>query len=192
MGGNGHYLWLTNVLPTCYNPSMKLQTLVPQNYDAYFALRLESLQQCPNMYATDANEWKATAREVIEKHLVLSESGTSPILGAWQGDKLVGQVGFKPESRPTVRHKATLWGLYVQPNFRRQGVGKQLVHLAMATAKEMPDLEQLRAVATLDGDGLHHFFTACGFREYGREPRAKLFENTYYEQAYFWCALAEI
>jgi ribosomal protein S18 acetylase RimI-like enzyme len=170
---------------------MKLQTLVPQDYDAYFALRLESLQQCPNMYATDANDWQAAAREVIEKHLVLSESGESPVFGAWQGDNLVGLVGLKPNSRPTVRHKASLWGLYVQPNFRHQGAGKRLVEMVIAEANEMPYLELLRAGATLDGDKLLHFFAACGFREYGREPRSKLFNGVYYDQAYFWRPLAD-
>ena len=168
---------------------MKLQKLIPQDYDAYFALRLESLQQCPNMYATDANAWQAASREVIENHLVLSESGASPIFGAWQDVNLVGLVGLKPENRPTVQHKASLWGLYVQPKWRRQGVGKRLVELAIAEAKEMPHLELLRAGATLDGAGLLHFFTACGFQEYGREPRAKLFEGVYYDQAYFWYLL---
>lgn len=171
---------------------MKLQTLVAQDYDAYFNLRLESLQQCPNMYATDANDWQAAAPEVIEKHLVLSESGASPIFGAWEVGNLVGLLGLKPDSRPTVRHKASLWGLYVQPNFRRQGVGKGLVTLAIAEAKEMPYLELLRAGATLDGDTLLHFFAACGFREYGREPRSKLFNGVYYDQAYLWCPLADV
>ena len=165
---------------------MKLQTLVPQNYDAYFALRLESLQQCPNMYATDANDWQNAARETIEKHLLLSEADTAPIFGMWHEAELVGQIGLKPESRPTVRHKASLWGLYVKPAFRRQGIGQALVAAAIGSARERPFVEQVRAVATLDGEALLHFFTSCGFVEYGREPRAKLYQGSYYEQAYIW------
>ncbi len=169
---------------------MQLQILTTKDFDAYFSLRLESLQQCPMMYATDANDWQAAPREVIEKHLVNSESGQAPILGAWQGRALVGLLGLMPDSRPTVRHKATLWGMYVIPAFRRQGVGRALVHQAVATAQDLPFLRQLRVVATLDGNTLLRFFTSCGFEEYGREPRAKLFNSIYYDQAYFWYPLA--
>jgi ribosomal protein S18 acetylase RimI-like enzyme len=169
---------------------MKIRKLTTNDYDAYFSLRLESLQQCPAMYATDANDWQAAPRGVIEKHLVLSESDQSPILSAWHGDALVGLIGLMVDTRPTVRHKATLWGFYVLPAIRRQGVGQALVQSIISAANMVPHLEQLRAVVAVDGEGVMRFFESCGFREYGREPRAKCLAGVYHDQVYFWYPLA--
>jgi ribosomal protein S18 acetylase RimI-like enzyme len=170
---------------------MKLQKLTPNDFDVYYSLRLESLQQCPVMYATDANDWQAVPREVIEKHLLLSQSEQAPLFGAWQAGVLVGLLGLNPDSRPTVRHKGTLWGFYVAPAARRQGIGRALLEHAVLVAKSKLRLEQLRVVVTLHDPAAVRLFEQFGFREYGREPRAKLLDGVYYDQAYFWYPLAD-
>ncbi|MAT96957.1 MAG: GNAT family N-acetyltransferase [Anaerolineaceae bacterium] len=170
---------------------MEIRKLTPNDFDAYYALRLESLQQCPMMYATDANDWQAAPREVIEKHLLLSQSEHAPVLGAWRDGMLLGLLGLNPNSRPTVQHKGTLWGFYVTPAARRQGVGKALLEQTVSVARSKLRLEQLRVVVTIHDPTAVRLFEQFGFREFGREPRAKLLDGVYYDQAYFWYPLAE-
>jgi ribosomal protein S18 acetylase RimI-like enzyme len=170
---------------------MELRKLTPNDFDAYYSLRLESLQQCPIMYATNANDWQAAPREVIEKHLLLSQSEQAPLLGAWQEGVLLGLIGLNPDSRPTVRHKGTLWGFYVVPTARRQGVGRALLEHAVSVAKSKLRLEQLRVVVTVHEPAAVRLFEQFGFRQYGREPRAKLLDGVYYDQVYFWYSLAD-
>lgn len=171
---------------------MELRKLTPNDFDAYYSLRLESLQRYPMMYATDASDWQAAPREVIEKHLLLSQSEQAPILGVWQDGMLVGLVGLNPGSRPTVRHKGTLWGFYVTPAARRQGIGQALLTRSVLVAKERLHLEQLRVVVTVHEPAALRLFAQFGFREFGREPRAKLLGSVFYDQVYFWYPLAEV
>lgn len=168
------------------NPNIEYKTLTTADYDNYFALRLEGLQNSPHMYATDANDWQNARREVIEKHLTNSESNEFPILGAWDGDVLVGMVGLQPDIRPTVKHKATLWGVFVKEPYRRQGIGFLLIATAIDMAKEKEGLKQLRAVVNTTNDTAVRLFERAGFEQFGLERRAKFFDGAFHDQAYFW------
>ena len=168
---------------------VELKPLTPTNYEAYFALRLESLKTYPQMYASNAQDWAEASREVVEKHLEASERGESPIIGAWVDQELVGLVGIKPEFRPTVKHKATLWGLYVVRDHRCQGIGSKLLAGAVSTAKGMEAVQQLRAVVNTSSAEAVHLFQRAGFEQFGLEPRAKFVHGVYQDQAYFWYPL---
>lgn len=171
------------------NPFIKYKTLTTADFDSYFALRLESLRNFPHMYATDADDWQKAPREVIEKHLTKSESDEFPILGAWDGDDLVGLVGLQPDFRPTVKHKATLWGVYVKEPYRRQGIGSHLIGTAIEMAKEKEALKQLRAVVNTTNGTAVRLFERAGFEQFGLERRAKFFDGAFHDQAYFWYVL---
>lgn len=96
------------------------------------------------------------------------------------------------EPRPSTRHKATLWGLYVDPNHRRQGVGKELLTELLRHAESMPGLEQIRLVVTADNAAAIALFERFGFRAYGMEERARLVNGTYYDQIYVCRFLSKI
>lgn len=168
---------------------MRFRHLTTADYSAFFSLRLKSLQDTPHMFATDAHAWQNSSRPVIENLLQASETKQSPILGAWQDSQLIALMGLKCESRPTVAHKATLWGIFVSPDQRRQGVGKRLLAFTIDGAREIPSLIQLRAVVNASSREAVVFFENSGFQQFGREPRAKLIAGNYHDQIYFWYPL---
>lgn len=170
---------------------MQIQHLTTVDYEPYFSLRLQSLRECPHMYATNAGDWQNAPRHVIEHHLHASEINQAPILGVWQDNELVALIGLKPESRPTVAHKATLWGLYVARPHRRQGIGKKLLARAIAVAREIEPLRQLRAVVNATSQEATSLFESSGFKRFGIEPRAKRIDGTYHDQVYYWYPLDE-
>jgi len=101
------------------------------------------LETCPEEFATDAEAWKNASRETINKLLVNSEERKdTPILGAWVDEKLAGLIGVNRDLRPSVRHKSTLWGMYVTPAHRRQGIGHSLLNEVVQVLKEEPDLRK--------------------------------------------------
>jgi hypothetical protein len=52
---------------------MKITRLTPNDYEYFYSLRLASLEECPEEFATDADAWKNAPRETINKLLVNSE-----------------------------------------------------------------------------------------------------------------------
>lgn len=169
---------------------MKILRLTSEDYEQFYSLRLESLKACPEEFATDAEAWMNASRETINKLLVISEERKdAPIFGAWEDDNLVGLVGIKRDLRPSVRHKSTLWGLYVRPAHRKQGIGRSLLMEVVTVLKEEPDLRLIRAVVTITSKDALALLKKEGFKIYGREPDAKQLDNKFYDQVYLWLPL---
>lgn len=169
---------------------MKISRLTPKDYDRFYSLRLESLEACPEEFATDAEAWKNASRETINKLLVTSEERKdAPIFGAWENENLVGLVGVNHDLRPSVRHKSTLWGLYVTSAHRRQGIGQALLDEAVKAMKNEPELRSIRAVVTVTSKEALALLEKQGFKVYGREPEAKQLEGKFYDQLYLWLPL---
>jgi len=169
---------------------MKISRLTPNDYDHFYALRLESLEACPEEFATDAEAWKNASRETIDNLLVASEERQdAPILGAWEDDTLIGMIGANRNLRPTVRHKSTLWGMYVKSASRRRGVGNALLEEVVRVLKDEPELRLIRAVVTVTSRDAISILEKKGFKVYGQDPEAKRLDDTYFDQVYMWLPL---
>ena len=163
-----------------------------QDYTAFRALRLAGLEGDPQSFATDDDDWRDAPRATIEAMLEAGgPTGDLPIVGAFSS-QLVGMAGLRRETRPSVRHKASLWGLYVDPRHRRTGVASNLVRALLAHARSLPDLEPIRLVVDADNVAAISLFEGLGFDAYGVERRARLVGSTYYDQLYMCVFLAEL
>lgn len=147
-----------------------LSVLGPEHYAPFRALRGEALESSPRSYGTGAEDWRAASEEAVTRMLEHSRSQESGfILGAWVEGVLVGVLGLKREAKAKARHKATLWGFFVQPGFRDRGVGGALVDEAMARAAQMDGLHLVRLMVTAPDAAALHVVEARGFTRYGLE-----------------------
>jgi RimJ/RimL family protein N-acetyltransferase len=165
-----------------------IRPLLPSDYDSFYQLRLDSLERHPEAFATDAQAWKSASKETIERLLLHSQEREDMlIMGAWvEGNQLAGLVGMKRDLRPSIAHKATLWGLFVSPPYRQQHIGSALMHEILLRARTIPGLILLRAVVNVSSVAALTLLRQSGFEEYGREPKAKKFGKTFYDQIYLW------
>ena len=170
----------------------EIRALTSSDHDDYHRVRLAGLEECPWAFATGAEEWRSAGREVIDGHLRSSESGPdAPILGALStADGLVGLLGMRRDPRPSVRHKASLWGLYVLPPWRRQGVARVMLSEMITVAGTVDGLRQLRATVPVTGGALA-VFEQAGFARFGIEVDAKQVDGRFYDQAYVWLRVGE-
>jgi ribosomal protein S18 acetylase RimI-like enzyme len=158
---------------------------------AFRALRQSALESNPQAYATSDEDWRNAPDEKIDA-LLDGNGGVHPVFGVFADAEetlLIGLVGLRRELRPTTRHKATVWGLYVSPERRREGVGSTLLAGLLEAAKELPDLEMVRlVVATEDAEAVR-LFERSGFQLYGTEPRARRVGERYFDQAFYYRVL---
>jgi len=85
--------------------------------------------------------------------------------------KLVGFViGTVEREIPIYRVKeyGFLHDLWVEPEYRHEGVARQMVMLAVEKFKEM-GMEQVRLDTAAENEAARRLFEACGFRESVRE-----------------------
>jgi ribosomal protein S18 acetylase RimI-like enzyme len=98
------------------------------------------------------------------------------------GGELAGVVGLAREPRAKNRHKATVFGMYVAPEFGRRGIGRALVRHVVAAAHRESGLEQLVLTVTQTNDTARGLYESEGFRSFGIEPRAIRVDGRYYDK----------
>jgi ribosomal protein S18 acetylase RimI-like enzyme len=81
-------------------------------------------------------------------------------------------AGLSFERREKVRHKATLFGMYVRPACRGRGLGEQLLQAVLAAARARDDLQVVQLTVTQGNTPAVALYEAAGFVTYGCEPLA--------------------
>lgn len=165
---------------------MLIRRLDLADYEEFRAIRGASLEAYPESYATDSRDWRNAPRETVEALLAADDA---PIVGAFD-PRLIGVVGLRREGRPSVRHKASLWGLYVDPVRRREGVATALVSFVLQHASSLLGLELVRLVVDAENGAAISVFARAGFEQYGLEPRARLAAGRYHDQLYMYRTVA--
>src|SRR5258708_29269754 len=82
-------------------------------------MRLEALAKAPEAFASTFESESVHPLEWFAERLA-----ANAIFGAFQDTALVGIAAFFVHVAPKVAHKGTLWGMYVQPQARRTGIGR--------------------------------------------------------------------
>ncbi len=163
---------------------MEVRILTQKDAEAFWNLRLRALQEDPESFG-------ASYTEILERGIAGStqnltrhnESWHDDVtFGAFDGNTLVGTTRFSREEMVKVRHKGTIWGMYVPKELRRQGIGKALLETAIAHARELPELEQISLNVVLTSREARHLFIALGFETWGIERHALKLRDRYFDQ----------
>jgi ribosomal protein S18 acetylase RimI-like enzyme len=98
-------------------------------------------------------------------------------------------VGLDRETRAKSHHKATLVGMYVEPEFGGRGVGRALVDALLAEARA--DGLELIVLTVTDGNAKAvQLYERCGFRSFGVEPHAIKVNGKGYGKNHMYLLLA--
>ncbi|MDN4594116.1 GNAT family N-acetyltransferase [Polycladomyces subterraneus] len=159
---------------------MEIRLLTPLDAAAFQYLRLRALKEQPDAFAATYEETATQSFEHVAKRL--SPTPEAFMIGVFQDGQLVGNVGFKREKGKKLRHKAVIWGMYVTPEVRRQGVGKALLNEMIGRAREMEGLEQLILTVNAENESARQLYRSMGFRVFPTEPRAMKVGNRYVDE----------
>lgn len=162
--------------------TIRTRPLGAQDAGAFWRLRLQALEQSPRAFGESAEEHRATSIEILRKRLG-SAGENNYILGAFSRSKLVGTVGFGRSTRRKQRHKARIWGVFVDEAYRGQGIARRLLSEVLERAKSLPGLEQIILTVGNEQKAAKSLYTSLGFTVFGHEPHAlKIDENIYVDE----------
>ncbi len=113
---------------------MVLRPLSATNAEAYQVLRLRSLQEHPEAFALALEDEQQTALETVARRLEQS-STERYLLGAFEGETLIGILSFRRWEGLKIRHRASIGGMYVPPESCGRGVGQALLEEAIDRAR---------------------------------------------------------
>jgi ribosomal protein S18 acetylase RimI-like enzyme len=138
--------------------------------DAVHSLAMLGLRDTPEAFSSTYEENLALTPEEIGTRYLPRESHLT--LCAFLDGAPVGTVGLSVNSRLKTRHNASLSGMFVDPAFRRRGIGKALLDAAIAEARKRPHLEQITLCVTVTCAPAVALYESAGFQRFGIEPEA--------------------
>ncbi len=138
------------------------------------------LAEAPTSFGSDL----ATARNLSLSHFTERASNLREnfIMAAFHGEKLIGSCGAYRETDPKRRHIAQIWGMYVSPQHRSEGLAGALLTRALERLKGLEGLELVQLAVTAGNEPAERLYERMGFECYGREPQALRVDGVDYDE----------
>ena len=156
---------------------MNIRQLLRADAQALKALRIEAATTSPrSIYPTPAEIESQTLASFQEE---ITAATTIAALGAFVDDALVGFVGVRRDVRMQVRHKAQIWGVYVRPAHRKQGIARALMCAAVDAARACGDVRVVLLSVDQASVGAKRLYQSLGFCVYGVEEDSMLVEGVW-------------
>lgn len=146
-----------------------VRPLAIHDADAFVVLRRAMLADTPWAFASSPEIDRGCKPELVRDSVTRDGSA---ILGAFDGDALIGAAGLVRDDKPKRRHIATIWGVYVEPSARRVGVGRRIVETAIALARTWTGVECLQLTVSEKAIAAQRLYQSLGFSTWGFEPDA--------------------
>jgi ribosomal protein S18 acetylase RimI-like enzyme len=160
---------------TAMSVHTQLRRLTAADAEAYRELRLEALQRDPEAFGSTFEFESSQPLAWFADRITNSE-----VFGAFRGAELAGVAGLRIPPNPTEAHKALLWGMYVKPDARNTGLGRQLIETISAAARPRAELIQLTVVS--GNEPARRLYARLGFLEYGIEKHSIKKDGRYYDE----------
>jgi GNAT superfamily N-acetyltransferase len=159
---------------------MEIRLLRPEDGEALRAIRLRSLCDHPEAFATAFEEEKQRTVEQFADQ-VRNGPPNNFTLGAFEGDQLLGIGSLNRFPRLKTRHRAMINGMYVVPEARGRRIGKAILDALIIHARTLTGLTDLTLAVTVGNAPARTLYTNAGFQPYGVEPHYIQAGNRYHD-----------
>ena len=169
---------------------IQIRPLGPEDFELFWSVRLLALQESPQAFGASYEESKKMAPEEAIRRLKPRDGGF--VLGAFVqsasadgafSPTLVGLAGFVRHDFLKGKHKGMIWGVYVVPEFRGQGVARAVVNTAIEKCRTIEGLEEITLTVSATNEPACNLYKSLGFETYGVEPRALKIDGEYIDEA---------
>lgn len=156
--------------------SIELRRLSPKDWQEYKSIRLESIQDSPEAFASTYEEIDNAMSENDWKDWL-----NAYILGAYDEGLLVGCATLLRNTSDRNNHIAHVYGVYVKQKYRGVGIGRMLLEKIITQAKEL-GIEILLLNCTITQTAAMGLYKNLGFVSYGQLPNSLRIGDKYYDQ----------
>ena len=165
---------------------MHIRNLLPTDASQFHALRLRGLKEAPTSFASSYEEEVGISLEEVGRRLSAKPDGAT--FGAFDTTGLVGVAGLQREGMRKLAHKAFIWGMYLAPEARRQGVGRKLLQHALEYAWNSLSVTQVNLGLNTGNTPAVELYKSLGFETYGVERGFLLVDGVLYDEYQMVCA----
>lgn len=156
---------------------MEIRRLLAEDAEIYQTIRLESLKLHPEAFGSSYEEEMEASVDKYRESLPKVYT-----FGAFENGSLIGVVTLFPDGKRKMKHRASIFAMYVAAQARGKGVGKRLVEIAIEQARELGRIEQIHLQVVTSNESAKRLYSSLGFEVYGLEKRALRIGDTYYDE----------
>lgn len=139
---------------------------------AYQKLRLLALQESPAAFSASHADEAGRSLDDVAARITPAADGSVCTFGIFERNELAGFVAIIHPQREKLRHAVELAGMYVAPAFRRRGFGRTLLEAAVAHARSVAGVRQIRLGVNASNVEARALYRSLGFASHGVEPDA--------------------
>lgn len=89
----------------------------------------------------------------------------------------VAMLGIAREARVREHHRMSIWGVYVDPLYRGQGISSRLMDAAMDHARSVQGVLQVHLIVQSNNDAAIRGYERAKFSKWGTMPRADILDG---------------
>lgn len=147
--------------------------------DAVWQLRLRALHNHPQSFGQPWESAVTSTPAEVERMAATSWTGGDNrlFIATNSENEPVGMLGIKREQRSRERHRMGIWGVYVSPDYRGQGVSTRLAHAAIGYARSLEGVLQIHLSVWSANRPAIASYTRLGFQRCGTIPRAGIVDG---------------
>jgi RimJ/RimL family protein N-acetyltransferase len=158
---------------------IQLRRLAQDDAAAWREIRLEALQSTPSAFGSSYEEESVKDVAAFAEQIPPANF-PNVIVGAFLDNQLIGNAGLFINQAIKLRHKGTLFGVFVRPEFRGRKIGQQLVREVLRYAAEQ--VEVVQASVVIENIAARQLYYDLGFRPFGFEAQALKIGDRYYDE----------
>jgi RimJ/RimL family protein N-acetyltransferase len=146
---------------------VKIRLLREDDVDAFLELRRAALSDVPLAFTASPEDDFVSSPEVFRERI--ADAPETVIFGAFV-ERLVGMAGLYREPHLKSSHKAHLWGMYVVPEHRGEGIATGLLDAIVTHARGLAGISSVHLSVTSAAPEAQKLYERGGFRVWGTEP----------------------
>jgi ribosomal protein S18 acetylase RimI-like enzyme len=158
--------------------------LVPADAERYAPLRLRMLSAAPWAFAASPEDDRVLDLPFLRALLTEEENAIVAVEGARGAHlpELVAAAGVMRKKRAKFAHRAEIWGVFVEPARRGEGLGRAVTEAAVELARGWAGVEYVDLGVSADAPEALRLYESLGFRAWGREPEATAHDGRRFDE----------
>lgn len=168
---------------------MNYRKLEASDWEQYKELRLLSLVQSSESFENSFDD-ESTLRNEQWIGRVTPTQGAF-VMGAFDGDVLIGVAGFAQAIKEKIKHKSYLWGVFVKQEYRGKSIANDMLGKLVHIAFQNTDVSQIQLTVACENKAAISLYEKLGFRKYGTEVDALRVGEKSYDEVLMTCVTTE-